>query len=288
MNSEATVCGVEVRLVAQTFGGLVEGLSLETARRPAVAKWLRATLSEYLVLVLRGSSLSTEEQLELTAIFGDTIEPWDRHHKHPGEQRVQVITNAGRDSVDYKTSTLYWHSDQSFTLAPSRYTVLHAIRVPSFGGRTLFVDTRGAYDAMNSHLRRDVRDLFASHSFGYIMAGLTAKRISCQAADEDRRKYSDVIHPIVRLQPETGRYALYLSELCVSGVEGLSETESRGILDALYAETLVSQFIYAHQWQTGDTVIWDNAALMHRAEDIPVHMPRVFHRTNTAGEIPSR
>jgi taurine dioxygenase len=47
----------------------------------------------------------------------------------------------------------------------------------------------------------------------------------------------------VRTHPVTGQKALYLSPRFTIGIEGLSETEADGILDALFAHQIRPDFV---------------------------------------------
>jgi len=46
------------------------------------------------------------------------------------------------------------------------------------------------------------------------------------------------------------------------------------------------QYVYRHQWQLGDLLIWDNTGTMHRALPYAVDSGRLMHRTILAGEEP--
>ena len=42
--------------------------------------------------------------------------------------------------------------------------------------------------------------------------------------------------------------------------------------------------MYHHQWEVGDTVIWDNRRLMHRGTPFDMTEPRRMWHTRIAGE----
>jgi alpha-ketoglutarate-dependent taurine dioxygenase len=42
--------------------------------------------------------------------------------------------------------------------------------------------------------------------------------------------------------------------------------------------------VHFHQWSVGDTVIWDNRRLMHRATPFDMTQPRRMWHTRIAGE----
>ncbi|MBS1789687.1 MAG: TauD/TfdA family dioxygenase [Acidobacteria bacterium] len=248
-------------------------------------EYLRALLRDHHVLILRGLELTPADQVTFTSIFGDVAMPWDNHRKHPETALVQVISNAGRKS-DYKSATLHWHSDESFTIQPNRYTALHALMVPSFGGNTLFADLHAAYRDYPEDAKLPLARLKGVHSFRLLMGPMVAARVSREAARAEEERFPDVRHPLVRTIPGTGQKAFFLNQLCVSHVETLTATESDDLLNSLYAHCLQDKYIYSHKWRVRDTIIWDNSCLLHRAANIPVDEPRVFHRTITHGQIP--
>ncbi len=46
------------------------------------------------------------------------------------------------------------------------------------------------------------------------------------------------------------------------------------------------QYVYRHEWQVGDLLIWSNMGTMHRALPYPLDSGRLMHRTILAGEEP--
>ena len=68
----------------------------------------------------------------------------------------------------------------------------------------------------------------------------------------------------MRVHPETGRKALYIGEK-VTGFVGMTEEESRPLIDYLVRHATRPQFVYRHQWRPNDIVLWDNRCTMHIA-----------------------
>ena len=44
----------------------------------------------------------------------------------------------------------------------------------------------------------------------------------------------------------------------------MDTTSGLTLLDEVYASATRGEFVYAHQWQVGDLVLWDNGFTMHR------------------------
>ncbi len=268
------------------FGAEVRGLDLREAIDDSLAEELRTALYEHQVLLFRNQVLSLSDQVRFTAALGPVDTPWDQHFQNPQEPRVQIITNAGRQGVTHKTSTLYWHTDHSFAPTPSRETILYAVAVPPAGGNTLFANTRQAYDDLPGDLKDGLHRFRARHSFAYLMMGLLRQRVPESVADAEQARFPDVLHPLVRTHPATGRRSLYLNELCVDRIVDLDEAGSSRLLQQLLDHCLQPQYVYSHRWSVGDVVAWDNVSTMHRADDIPADHPRLFNRTNTIGQVP--
>ena len=73
-----------------------------------------------------------------------------------------------------------------------------------------------------------------------------------------------VLQPIARIHPETGRRSLYLGKR-VREIAGMTEEESRSILDFLHKHAVQYEFTYRHRWKPNDLLFWDNRCTMHNA-----------------------
>ena len=60
------------------------------------------------------------------------------------------------------------------------------------------------------------------------------------------------------------------------------------MLDALLEHATQRQFVYAHKWQPGDLIIWDNRCLLHRVVGNYEmdRYRRILHRTVLKGTAP--
>jgi alpha-ketoglutarate-dependent taurine dioxygenase len=82
---------------------------------------------------------------------------------------------------------------------------------------------------------------------------------------------------------QSGRKSLLLGATA-DYVIGLSVEESRALLARLRDWATQPQYVYRHEWELGDLLIWDNTGTMHRALPYPVESGRLMHRTILAGE----
>jgi alpha-ketoglutarate-dependent taurine dioxygenase len=69
-------------------------------------------------------------------------------------------------------------------------------------------------------------------------------------------------------------------------VVGMDPPESRALLDDLVLRATTPDRVYRHTWSVGDTVIWDNRGVMHRATRYDATSPREMLRTTVLGDEP--
>ncbi|MFV0297658.1 MAG: TauD/TfdA dioxygenase family protein, partial [Hyphomicrobiaceae bacterium] len=71
-------------------------------------------------------------------------------------------------------------------------------------------------------------------------------------------------HLLVQTCPLTGRKGVMIG-VHAKEIVGWPWEKSRALLDDLLARATRPENTYAHQWRTGDVVVWDNRAAVHRA-----------------------
>jgi len=86
-------------------------------------------------------------------------------------------------------------------------------------------------------------------------------------------------HDVILENPATGQKSIYLDPNKTLGIDGLSEDESKELIDAVSQHMLQDDLIYTHTWRNGDVVMWDNARLWHRREAFDASLPRFARRT---------
>jgi taurine dioxygenase len=98
-------------------------------------------------------------------------------------------------------------------------------------------------------------------------------------SEEAQRKTPAVLHPLVHTHPVTGKKALYLDSTTTIGVEGIDEGSGQVLLDEIYETATQPEFVYVHDWQVGDVLLWDNGFTMHRREPFDPAARRLMKRT---------
>jgi taurine dioxygenase len=142
-----------------------------------------------------------------------------------------------------------------------------------------------AYDALPEVTRQRIDGLLARHVY---QSRYSARKLP-QLPGEKRKTIgaASVLHPLIRTHPESGRKAIYINPIRIEEIVGMDTQEALTLLDGLLAHSTEARFEYRHQWRAGDTVIWDNRCLLHKANgDYPVAQVRYLYRLMLKGEKP--
>jgi alpha-ketoglutarate-dependent 2,4-dichlorophenoxyacetate dioxygenase len=284
---------LKTRQIGPCFAGEASGIDLARPLSPEDVAAIHAAMDEHAVLVFHGAPITLEQQMAFTLSLGP-IEHAIGTGLREGERLPTTfadVSNLDQDSKVFERESRtrlfalgnrLWHSDSSFKVVPAKYSILHSHSVPSSGGNTEFADMRTAYDALDEATRKEIADLICEHSQIYSRQQLGFTDFT----DEERARFAPVRQRLVRTHPSTGRKSLFLASHA-GGILGWPVPEARAFLRDLVEHATQRQFVYAHQWQVGDLVMWDNRRTMHRVRPYPAHEPRDMRRTTLAGEGPT-
>ncbi|MEC8111906.1 MAG: TauD/TfdA family dioxygenase [Pseudomonadota bacterium] len=258
------------------------GVQLNQSLSDDLIAEIRAHWLEHKVVAFPDQQLTPAQLVGFSEQFGEIGEdPFFGHiDEHPQVAAIQR-------NADETTSIFaeFFHSDWSFMPVPPAATALYGITIPPVGGDTLFADQVVAYEQMPGDLRVRVEDLTAIHSaaLGYAPDGAYGE------ADQEQGRSMKILpseraletceHPLVRTHHETGKRALFSSAAYIKGFVGLEQEESDALLMELYAHQSQPEFVYAHRWQAGMLVMWDNRSVLHAATGGYDGYDRLLHRT---------
>jgi taurine dioxygenase len=267
-----------------SFGVEVVGLDLRTATDEQIAAVSDALLA-HKVVFFRGQDLTDDDQVEFGRRLGDLTVA------HPVVDGIDAahpeVYNIDSADPDFSFSDV-WHTDVTFMERPPLGSILRAVRLPDHGGDTSWVDSQLAYESLSAPVQRLVDSLEAVHDGNrewgeYLKRGRGGRGNVWEG--QVVTELPPVVHPVVRVHPQTGRKGLFVNPGFTSHVVGVSDAESRGILDLLYAHLLKPEHTIRHRWQLGDVGIWDNRCTSHYANR-DYTQTRVMHRITLAGDEP--
>ncbi len=182
-----------------------------------------------------------------------------------------------------------WHTDQSFRRPPPDISLFYAeTPAPKGQGQTLYADGIGAYEALSESMKECIEPLVGIH----VAPGRGRAEYAVRAGETPQALLpheQPQRQPVVRVHPVTGKRALYLCEAGqMDWIDGPFEGMERGIhgdgarlLYALMSHYTDPRFTYAHDWDEGDLVIYDNRSTIHSATwfDAEAHKRRMWRTT---------
>lgn len=271
-------------LLGPSFGAEVIGVDLAAAGDDQVAAIKQAVVA-YKVLFFPGQDLNDDQQVEFGRRLGDltpghpVAPPVDSAHPE-----VYSIDSA---DPDFSFSDV-WHTDVTFMEHPPRGSILRAVELPPSGGDTSWADSHLAYESLAPPVQRLVDELDAVHDGNrewghYLKHGRGGRGNEWEG--QTVTELTPVVHPVVRLHPDTGRKGLFVNPGFTSHIVGVSDVESRHLLDLLYAHLTKPEHTIRHRWHSGDLGIWDNRSTLHYANRDYTDQ-RVMRRITLAGDRP--
>jgi len=269
------------------FGIEVIDADLSDPQSDAMVDAMVKALDEHSVIVVRNQDLTNERHVEISRRFGPLLTHVLKQFLTTGLPEIYVLSNVTEDGkpIGNHKEGWNWHSDWSYLEEPCMGSLLYSVEVPPEGADTLFASMHLAYEALPPETQERIRHLTATHSYSGYYAKAFADREPLSA--EQKAKTPDVVHPVVRTHPVTGRLSLYVGQDVVKQIDGLPPEESQALLAELNAHAIQERFVYRHVWQKGDLVIWDNRSTMHCATPYDdMKYRRVMHRTTVAGTRP--
>jgi taurine dioxygenase len=295
---------VTVNRIGKHLGAEISGIDLSQPIEDGTFTRLASALFDNEVVFFRRQKLSPEQQIAFTRRFGTLEQHVRKEARLPGYPEILIVSNVLDERghpIGAQDAGRFWHSDLSYKREPSMLSALYAVEVPEKDGKvygdTAFASTTAAYDALPEDLKQRIERLKNVHSYRYYRAKNRAVQTQEKAhggrlveeaelSDAQLSTVPDIETPVVRTHPVTKRKGLFVNEAHTSHIVGMSPEESAELLDRLYRHIVQADFRYVHQWRAGDLLIWDNAAVQHKATfDYELPMRRLMYRTTVRGTV---
>jgi alpha-ketoglutarate-dependent taurine dioxygenase len=281
------VTAIEVRPLETSVGAEVCGADPDRLASDAtLAAQLFDALERHGVLVFRGLHLSPEVQVAFSRAIGP-VDGSNGNHPVDGIYRVSLDPTTNGRSAAYLRGTFAWHVDgctPDGDDCPQMATVLTARAVSARGGETEFASTYAAYDDLSEDEKLRLGPLRVVHSLEASQRRVTSDPSPKQLAAWQSRPVHE--HPLVWTH-RSGRRSLLLGA-SADHVVGMAEDVGRALLDDLLTRATTPDRVYRHVWSVGDTVVWDNRGVLHRAEPYDADSGREMLRTTILGDEPIR
>ena len=254
------------------FAAEASGVDLRGVHDDETLERIRASMDEHAVLIFRDQAFSSEEQRDFAVRLDGEL-----HRKTGigvlqksrfGDEALTDVSNVGEDGEvleansrkrQYGIANRLWHTDASFQDPRGRYSMLAALVLPPVSADTEFADMRAAYDTLADETKAGLEGLRVHHSIAYSRVTL-----GFEFSEEESDRLKGAIQPLVLSNPRTGRRSLYLASHA-SRILDRPVPDGRLLLRDLMEHATGPELVYRHSWRSGDFVIWDNRATMHRA-----------------------
>jgi len=248
------------------YGVQVHDLQLRDISQEGDYAELRHAFETNSLLYFANQQFDDSDHLKLAALFGPR-EDRSIHADKPNPE-VSMVSNIKADNELLKPgekdllqlqANMLWHTDSTFLPVPALANILVGRVIPESGSSTEFVSTRAAWRDMPVALKTRAQGLYFHHEYGH-----SRRKIDKELAEQEFiAHWGRQTWKSVWTNPSNGEEALYIaSHAC--GAVGMPDDEAQALIDELVDWCTQEQYVYAHSWQVGDVLIWDERAMLHR------------------------
>jgi taurine dioxygenase len=269
------------------FGAHIHNVDLQTADETTLANVVTA-FRQHGAILLRNQHMAPDDLMRFITAFGEPELHTQKKYCLPGYPYIFRLSNMLDDEgkpLGAHNDGVGWHTDYSYKAKPVMCTMLYADTVPEEGGDTLLADQVAAYNDLPEAKKAQLDPLKIHHSYVHFIENRNFN--SYEITDELRAQNPDVIHPMIRVHPEDGRKALWISTGTVKHIIGMPDDEAMELVDELVEYVTQPKYVYAHKWQQGDVLMWDNGCTLHTGslyDDTKYN--RMAHRLWVKGDKP--
>lgn len=270
---------MQVEPLTPNMGAEVRGVDLARPLDDVTVEGLEQALQNHLVLFFRDQNMDLEQHKAFGRHFGDL-------HVHPtapapdGHPEVLIVR---ADESSKAIAGNRWHSDVSCDEEPPMGSILHMHELPQTGGDTLFANMYAAYETLSEPMQRFLEGLSAWHESEHLYRDTLdygARR------RQGAHNFPAARHPVVRTHPRTKRKCLFVNAGFTTRIEGLSEAESRALLDMLFDHARTPEFQCRFRWAPKSVAFWDNRCAQHYALWDYFPARRLGYRVTIKGDRP--
>ena len=273
----------------ETLGCSIHGMDLSKPFGKPELGFVLQALADRGVVCFPKQSLDPAAQVSFSRQFGELERHVSGAFQEPGHPEMMILSNIVENGkpIGLADAGQDWHTDMSFSKTIAFVNVLYALKVPRRDGRPLgatrFANMTAAYDALPIDVQRKIEGRSATHSFEKFWEMMRerggAHTSRTPMTEEQKRMKPPVSQPMVLVHPISGRKSLYADPGYTVSIDGMDIQESDGLLDFLFRDQLRPELQYAHRWNEGDVLVWDNLRTLHNAEaDYRADEPRLIKR----------
>lgn len=245
---------VEIAPLSPNIGAEIFGIDLSQPLTNRQVQEIHDALMKHQVIFFRDQNLMDPVRFKaFAAHFGEL---YNEHPAAEGKSEHPEVMTMHHDANSKYIAGSSWHSDQSSDPVPPMGTVLYNHTVPPSGGDTLFSSMYAAYDALSDRMKSYLEGLTAIHDAEHVFRPITP---------DWSKRFTESIHPVVRVHPVTKRKALFVDQLYTTRIVEVPKAESQGILNFLWKHFENPHFQCRFRWRANSVAFWDNRCTQHMA-----------------------
>jgi alpha-ketoglutarate-dependent taurine dioxygenase len=272
-----------VRPMSVFTGAELTGVDLKRPLTPQAVREVRAALIRWKVVFFRDQHIDHAQHVAFARQLGQPTIGHVLYGHEEGFPEVYSVAKRRERHTHLEPDPIRpwtgWHTDLTTVLNPPAISILRGVTIPPYGGDTQFANLVAAYAALSPTMQRFLDSLRAVHGYG---------KVTANALGQTQRKSFSTEHPLVRVHPESGERALYVSPAFIRTIVGLTARENQQLLELLWEHIVRPEFVVRFRWNAGDIAMWDNRATAHLApEDIfETDFDRQLYRVTLVGDVP--
>ena len=260
---------VSFRPLPGAFGAEILDVDLSGDQPEAVMREIVSIFYDHQFVAIRGQALKLSEFDSFSRCFGDQRPHFLDHLRMDGHPAILMLSNIyeGDRQIGIYEGACFWHTDVAYEDPPNSATIVYAIDTPKTqAAPTYLADMFRAYETLPETTKRRIDDLVVLHHYGNRYdtqegSPTAAERLT----DDQKRRVSNVYHPLVMAHPVTGRRALYGVAGSSFGIVGMPDDEASDLLHELAEHATRPEFTTAYDYEPGDVACWDTYSTLHKA-----------------------
>ena len=279
---------IDVNPLSIHIGAEIGGVDLSQPLSADTVKEIRAALLKWKVIFFHDQDIDHDSHLAFAKQLGEPTIGHAVFGHIDGYPEIYSIAKK-RAANQFGAPKMVapwtgWHADITSAINPPAISILRGVTLPPYGGDTQWTNLAAAYDGLSETLRAFVDTLRGLH---YTAAPAVEPGTKAYEDYFKRRKLVSE-HPIVRVHPETGERALYVSPSYLKEIVGMAPRESQYFMEMLWEHAVRQEYTVRFRWRDGDIAVWDNRAACHHAptDIFEVEGERQLYRITLVGDVP--
>ncbi len=279
---------IEINPISIHIGAEISGVDLSRPLAPETVKEIRAAMLKWKEIFFHGQEIDHDQHLAFARQFGEPTVGHAVFGHIDGYPEIYSIAKR-RQANQFGPPKMVapwtgWHADISSAINPPAFSILRGAVLPPYGGDTEWTNLAAAYEGLSETMRGFVDTLRGLH----FTAPPAVEPGTKEYEDYFKRRKMVSEHPLVRVHPETGERALYVSPSFLKSITGMTPRESQYFMELLWEHSVRQDYTVRFRWKAGDIAFWDNRSTCHLApSDIyQVEADRQLYRPTLVGDVP--